>query len=78
MGQEDGDLQRPIDQSVKRVRIITYVAWRDLEDHLAVGWLPLRGNSPTHHDGYNLSMEWLCDCKPPLLGRNHSGTPTNP
>lgn len=46
-----------------RQRTLHYVHVARAMDWLRLGWLVVLPNRRMHHDHYNVTMEWLCDCK---------------
>ncbi len=43
-------------------RTLHYVHVARAMDWLRLGWLVVLPNRRMHHDYYNVTMEWLCDC----------------
>src|SRR5882724_998023 len=46
------------------IKYFNYVVFRDIEDHLKLGWQVSIPNGPSHLDRYGIVMVWLCDCLP--------------
>jgi hypothetical protein len=48
--------------------VISYHRWvriPEVENHLRMGWFPLRSLEGTRHGDWSVHMKWLCDCPVP-------------
>jgi hypothetical protein len=46
----------------KRERIFHYARHEKLLDWVSLGWIIAKPNCELHHDYYNVTVEWLCQC----------------
>jgi hypothetical protein len=48
------------------IHAVKFVKYADIDDHLAMGYVPLCAHFRCHHDAFGIEMAWLCLC--PLPG----------